>query len=98
MDVQKQETTQGHRFVIVTEAGEAELTLAKVRDGVFNANHTFTPKALRGQGVAGKLYNAMVADAKAEGYKIIPGCPYICLLYTSPSPRDKRQSRMPSSA
>ena len=25
------------------------------------------------------------------------GC-YICLLYTSPSPRDKRQSRMPSSA
>ena len=25
-------------------------------------------------------------------------CPYCCLLYTSPSPRDKRQSRMPSSA
>ena len=24
--------------------------------------------------------------------------PLICLLYTSPSPRDKRQSRMPSSA
>ena len=24
--------------------------------------------------------------------------PYNCLLYTSPSPRDKRQSRMPSSA
>ena len=24
--------------------------------------------------------------------------PEICLLYTSPSPRDKRQSRMPSSA
>ena len=23
---------------------------------------------------------------------------YACLLYTSPSPRDKRQSRMPSSA
>ena len=25
-------------------------------------------------------------------------CGWICLLYTSPSPRDKRQSRMPSSA
>ena len=24
--------------------------------------------------------------------------PFVCLLYTSPSPRDKRQSRMPSSA
>ena len=27
-----------------------------------------------------------------------PARPHICLLYTSPSPRDKRQSRMPSSA
>lgn len=77
MDVQKQDTQSGHRFIIVTEAGEAELTLDKVRDGVFNANHTFTPTALRGQGVAGKLYTAMVADAKQAGYKVVPGCPYI---------------------
>ena len=28
----------------------------------------------------------------------IVGLPYICLLYTSPSPRDQRGSRMPSSA
>ena len=27
-----------------------------------------------------------------------PAHDYFCLLYTSPSPRDKRQSRMPSSA
>ena len=27
-----------------------------------------------------------------------PNPDFICLLYTSPSPRDKRQSRMPSSA
>ena len=77
MDVQKQNTPQGRRFVVETDAGEAELTLAFVREGVFNANHTYTPKALRGQGVAGKLYDAMIADAKTEGYKIIPGCPYI---------------------
>ena len=29
---------------------------------------------------------------------ILIGIPHTCLLYTSPSPRDKRQSRMPSSA
>ena len=29
---------------------------------------------------------------------MIDGCANYCLLYTSPSPRDKRQSRMPSSA
>ena len=28
----------------------------------------------------------------------VPGTHYICLLYTSPSPRDQRGSRMPSSA
>ena len=77
MDVQKEATETGHRFFIKTDAGEAELTMKFVRDSVFNANHTFTPTALRGQGVAGKLYAAMVADAKTEGYKIIPGCPYI---------------------
>ena len=27
-----------------------------------------------------------------------PPCAYVCLLYTSPSPRDMRRSRMPSSA
>ena len=30
--------------------------------------------------------------------ELIEGNPKVCLLYTSPSPRDKRQSRMPSSA
>ena len=35
----------------------------------------------------------------AQGIKIVPQQhAWICLLYTSPSPRDKRQSRMPSSA
>ena len=32
------------------------------------------------------------------GRVTVTGQGYICLLYTSPSPRDKRQSRMPSSA
>ena len=40
---------------------------------------------------------------QARGFKILSikdttPLPHNCLLYTSPSPRDKRQSRMPSSA
>ena len=35
-------------------------------------------------------FNARLAEMSANAF--------ICLLYTSPSPRDKRQSRMPSSA
>ena len=44
-----------------------------------------------------------IKNPKCVAYDLIFGCPgwiqgIICLLYTSPSPRDKRQSRMPSSA
>ena len=46
--------------------------------------------------------SVMMANAKGAGLKAIfvslNHVPYTCLLYTSPSPRDKRQSRMPSSA
>ena len=33
-----------------------------------------------------------------DGTRVGKEHPRVCLLYTSPSPRDKRQSRMPSSA
>ena len=36
--------------------------------------------------------------ALAGGFTRVCVMPNTCLLYTSPSPRDKRQSRMPSSA
>ena len=41
------------------------------------------------------------AEAMAHRTRVVmlgTGNPNACLLYTSPSPRDKRQSRMPSSA
>ena len=40
--------------------------------------------------------HTLVIDGKTYKLKLLPSG--ICLLYTSPSPRDKRQSRMPSSA
>ena len=39
-----------------------------------------------------------VDQAIAYRDRILEALPEGCLLYTSPSPRDKRQSRMPSSA
>ena len=46
---------------------------------------------------------ALMSSTYVAGYRIGmvvagAGALYLCLLYTSPSPRDKRQSRMPSSA
>ena len=42
-------------------------------------------------------FNSLWA-AQAMGRGFMMTDPLFCLLYTSPSPRDKRQSRMPSSA
>ena len=41
-------------------------------------------------GASGVIGTSAVAQAKPDGYT--------CLLYTSPSPRDRQKSRMPSSA
>ena len=48
----------------------------------------------------GKIINT-VTNQLYDSLEVVPVFykrQYICLLYTSPSPRDKRQSRMPSSA
>ena len=43
-------------------------------------------------------YRWVFSDVDASLVDHVPGRDHVCLLYTSPSPRDKRQSRMPSSA
>ena len=49
--------------------------------------------------LARMIENAVIVEAEGGGDAVMTGAIVtICLLYTSPSPRDKRQSRMPSSA
>ena len=48
-----------------------------------------------------KLINVNLHDLREYGegsYRQVDDKPYGCLLYTSPSPRDVEESRMPSSA
>ena len=42
--------------------------------------------------------NIVIGEDISATILVAETVPYTCLLYTSPSPRDKRQSRMPSSA
>ena len=43
-------------------------------------------------------YKSKYWDGKIRLFNIQNGQIYVCLLYTSPSPRDRQKSRMPSSA
>lgn len=54
----------------------AELTWV-ARGGARIADHTFTPPEARGKGIALKLVEALVADAKSDGFTIVPQCPYV---------------------
>jgi hypothetical protein len=61
--------------------GEAELTFDILDDDRVLADHTLTPVSLRGRGVASALVERMVADARREGFKIVPQCPFVVALF-----------------
>ncbi len=56
---------------------EAELTFVVLDDTRVLADHTSTPVEFRGRGVAGALVERLVADARREGFKIVPRCPFV---------------------
>ncbi len=41
------------------------------------AEHTLVPRELEGQGIAGQLVRALIADARAQGFRIVPQCSYV---------------------
>jgi uncharacterized protein len=45
------------------------------------ADHTFVPPEMRGRGVAQVLVEALVADAREQGFKIVPQCSYVAALF-----------------
>ncbi len=55
---------------------KGELTWT-ANNGVRSANHTFVPQQMRGKGIAAELVEALIADAKKEGFRIRPACSYV---------------------
>lgn len=46
-------------------------------EGVRAATHTIVPPAIGGRGVAARLVEALVADAREQGFRIDPQCSYV---------------------
>ncbi len=67
------------RYVARVEGmeGEAELAFTWRGEHLVSADHTFAPENLRGSGAALALVERLVADARAQGFKVVPLCPYI---------------------
>lgn len=68
-------TGEYHAHVAGSEAiGRLTWTL---HDGVRHAEHTLVPPEIGGRGVAGRLVEAMVADARENHFRIGPVCSYV---------------------
>ena len=45
------------------------------------AEHTLVPPEIGGRGVAARLVEALVADARTEGFRIVPHCSYVAAAF-----------------
>lgn len=66
----------GGRWVVVVEGHEAEMTYSRASATLIIIDHTEVPDALRGRGVGQALVLRAVEDARREGFRIIPLCPF----------------------
>lgn len=65
------------RYVIRHAGAEAELTYSITSPTLVIADHTGVPDSFRGTGAGLALVTRLVADARAEGFKIMPLCPFV---------------------
>ena len=65
------------RYVIRQGGAEAELTYSVTSPVLVIADHTLVPDSFRGTGAGLALVTRLVADARAEGFKIMPLCPFV---------------------
>ena len=83
IDVRHEESANGGRYVATVEgvAEEAELIYGRRPDGTISADHTYAHGATQGTGAARKLVDALIADARRDGFKVRPTCSYVARLF-----------------
>ena len=65
------------RYVILRNGEEAEMTYSITTPTLVIADHTAVPDSFRGTGAGLAMLTQFVADARAEGFKIMPLCPFV---------------------
>ncbi len=76
-EITREETASKGRYVIRLNGEEAELTYSITSPVLRIADHTEVPDSFRGTGAGLALVTRLVADARAEGFKIMPLCPFV---------------------
>lgn len=83
LDISKTDSDTGRRYSarLYGYTDEAELQLSRVSSAMLIAAHTGVPEEMAGLGVGQALVERLIADARAEGFRIIPLCPFVKAQY-----------------
>jgi predicted GNAT family acetyltransferase len=76
-EIEREVTGSKGRYVIRRDGEEAELTYSITSPTLVIADHTGVPDSFRGTGAGAALVARIVADARAEGFRIMPLCPFV---------------------
>lgn len=74
LDVRHQKSASGGEFLI---GRKAIMTYRNAGEGHIIVNHTRVTREHEGQGLAGRLYRAMVDFAREERLQVTPTCSYV---------------------
>lgn len=76
MEVEVKLDKERKAFIAEVEGSEAYLEY-EMRGSKMDFQHTYTPRELRGKGLAGKIVKFAFEYARENNLKVIPTCPYI---------------------
>lgn len=76
MEIKNEETAAGGRYVATLDGHEAEMTYSRTSPKLIIIDHTGVPDALRGKGVGQAIAAYAVEEARRNGWKIFPLCPF----------------------
>lgn len=79
--IREEGPTRGRYVIHLAPGAEAEMTYKKEGGGPMVINHTGVPSEYEGRGIAAQLVKAAIADAREQGFKITPVCPYVAMQF-----------------
>ena len=78
LTITREENGDSGEYHAHIEGSQAKGRLTWVKRGDARvAEHTLVPREIGGRGVAAQLVDALVADAREHGFKVVPECSYV---------------------
>jgi predicted GNAT family acetyltransferase len=68
--------TERHRFELAVD-GHIAASYYEIANGVITFIHTEVPPELGGKGIGSRLIRGALDQARADGLKVIPQCPFV---------------------